>query len=77
LPSRPRKGAATEVKLEPVGTRDLVAAVTASGKIQPETMVDISADITGRITEIAVKEGDLVKKGQSCRRSIQHNTSRS
>jgi HlyD family secretion protein len=26
--------------------------------------VDISADITGRITEIAVKEGDLVKKGQ-------------
>jgi HlyD family secretion protein len=55
---------ATEVKLEPVGTRDLVAAVTASGKIQAETKVDISADITGRITEIAVKEGDLVKKGQ-------------
>ncbi|HEV8598543.1 MAG TPA: efflux RND transporter periplasmic adaptor subunit [Gemmatimonadales bacterium] len=55
---------ATEVKLEPVGTRDLVAAVTASGKIQAETQVDISADITGRITEIAVKEGDLVKKGQ-------------
>jgi HlyD family secretion protein len=55
---------ATEVRLEPVGTRDLVAAVTASGKIQAETKVDISADITGRITEIGVKEGDLVKKGQ-------------
>jgi HlyD family secretion protein len=55
---------ATEVRLEAVGTRDLVAAVTASGKIEAETKVDISADITGRITEIAVKEGDLVKKGQ-------------
>ena len=55
---------ATEVRLEPVGTRDLVAAVTASGKIEAETKVDISADITGRITQIAVKEGDLVKKGQ-------------
>ena len=55
---------ATEVRLEPVGTRDLVAAVTASGKIEAETKVDISADITGRITQIAVQEGDLVKKGQ-------------
>ncbi|HEY9384217.1 MAG TPA: efflux RND transporter periplasmic adaptor subunit [Gemmatimonadales bacterium] len=55
---------ATEVRLEPVGSRDLVAAVTASGKIEAETKVDISADITGRITEIGVKEGDLVKKGQ-------------
>jgi len=55
---------ATEVRLEPVGTRDLVAAVTASGKIEAETKVDISADITGRITAIGVKEGDLVKKGQ-------------
>src|SRR6185503_17838169 len=55
---------ATEVKLEPVGTRDLVAAVTASGKIEAKTKVDVSADITGRITEIAVKEGDLVTKGQ-------------
>lgn len=60
-----KKGSrATEVRLEPVGARDLVAAVTASGKIEAETQVDISADITGRITEIAVKEGDVVKKGQ-------------
>ena len=43
---------------------DLVAAVTASGKIEAETKVDISADITGRIIKIAVKEGDLVTKGQ-------------
>ena len=53
-----------EVRLDTVGRRDLVAAVTASGKIQPKKKVDISADITGRITEIAVKEGDWVTKGQ-------------
>ncbi len=54
----------TEVREEKVATRDLVAAVTASGKIQPKKKVDLSADITGRITRIAVREGDLVTKGQ-------------
>jgi len=53
-----------EVRFEQVGRRDLVAAVTASGKIQPKKKVDISADITGRITRIGVREGDLVQKGQ-------------
>jgi HlyD family secretion protein len=53
-----------EVRIETVGRRDLVAAVTASGKIQPKKKVDVSADITGRITRIAVREGDLVQKGQ-------------
>jgi len=59
-----KKNAATEVRLEQVARRDLVSAVTASGKIDAKTSVDISADITGRITQIGVKEGDLVKKGQ-------------
>src|SRR4030095_5660409 len=59
-----KKHAGTEVRLEQVGRRDVVSAVTASGKIEPKTSVDISADITGRIVEIAVREGDLVKKGQ-------------
>jgi len=54
----------TEVRFEKVGRRDLVAAVTASGKIQPKKKVDISADITGRVTRIAVREGDYVQKGQ-------------
>src|SRR2546423_3622804 len=53
-----------EVRFEQVGRRDLVAAVTASGKIQPKKKVDISADITGRITRIGVREGDMVQKGQ-------------
>ena len=58
------KNKATEVRMEPVGRKDLVAAVTASGKIEAETKVDVSADVTGRILKIAVKEGDLVTKGQ-------------
>ena len=59
-----KKNAGTEVRLEQVGRRDLVSAVTASGKIEPKTSVDISADITGRIVKIAVREGDPVKRGQ-------------
>lgn len=53
-----------EVRLEEVGRRDLIAAVTASGKIRPKRKVDVSADITGRITRLAVREGDLVTQGQ-------------
>jgi HlyD family secretion protein len=58
------RNAATEVRLEQVSRRDLVSAVTASGKIEAKTSVDISADITGRIIDIAVREGDMVKRGQ-------------
>jgi HlyD family secretion protein len=57
------KHKAVEVRLEQVGSRDLVAVVTASGKIEPDTKVDVLSDIQGRITKIAVKEGDLVHKG--------------
>jgi HlyD family secretion protein len=59
-----KKNKPTEVKLEQVSRRDLVSVVTASGKIEAKTKVDISADVTGRILKIAVKEGDLVQQGQ-------------
>lgn len=59
-----KKKAGTEVRMEKVTRRDLVSAVTASGKIEAKTKVDISADITGRIIKIAVREGDRVTKGQ-------------
>jgi HlyD family secretion protein len=51
------------VRLEEVGRRDLVASVTASGQIEPKRSVDISADITGRITHLPVEEGDWVRRG--------------
>jgi len=41
----------------------LVSLVTASGEIKPTTYTNISAQGYGRITEIFVKEGDHVKKG--------------
>jgi HlyD family secretion protein len=54
----------TEVRMEAVQKRDLVASVTASGQVQPQTKVDVAADISGRIVRLAVKEGQTVTKGQ-------------
>jgi HlyD family secretion protein len=54
----------TEVRMEKVGHRDLVAAVTASGQIEAKSDVDISADVTARITKLHVKEGDMVTEGE-------------
>jgi HlyD family secretion protein len=53
-----------EVRVEGVEARDLVASVTASGQIQPRTKVDVSADVTGKIVRLVVKEGEMVTKGQ-------------
>ncbi|MFI5239176.1 MAG: efflux RND transporter periplasmic adaptor subunit [Gemmatimonadales bacterium] len=53
-----------DVKIEPVGNRDLVASVTASGQVASHTKVDVASDVSGRITRLAIKEGDIVKKGQ-------------
>ena len=55
---------ATEVRVEAVEKRDLVASVTASGQVRPHTKVDLSSDITGKIVKLSVKEGDVVQKGQ-------------
>src|SRR5712692_2045097 len=43
---------------------DLVAKVTANGKIQARRKVDMSALVMGQIVNLAVKEGDKVQKGQ-------------
>jgi HlyD family secretion protein len=53
-----------EVTTEAVQKRRLEAIVSASGKIQPKRDVNISADTMGRVTELAVNEGDRVAKGQ-------------
>jgi HlyD family secretion protein len=59
---RGKKG--VEVRTEEVQARDLIASVTASGQVQPRTAVNVSADVTGRIVRLAVKEGQLVTRGQ-------------
>jgi HlyD family secretion protein len=52
------------VTTETVQKRDLEAIVSASGKIQAKTQINISSDVTGRVTELAVEEGQRVKRGQ-------------
>ncbi len=55
---------ATTVTVETIQKRDLEAIVSASGKIDPKKTVNISAQSMGRVTQLAVKEGDRVKAGQ-------------
>jgi HlyD family secretion protein len=55
---------ATEVRIEKVEKRDLTASVTASGQVRPQTKVDVASDITGKIVQLAVREGQTVTKGQ-------------
>lgn len=52
-----------EVYTEQAQVRDIIEVVSATGKIQPETELKISSDVSGEITEMLVKEGDQVKKG--------------
>jgi HlyD family secretion protein len=52
------------VQTERTGRRDLVSTVSASGEIKPKRYVDISANVSGRITNIYVKEGERVTAGQ-------------
>lgn len=55
----------TEVRTDTVSKRDLVAVVTASGRIRPRSSADLQADIAGRIIELRVKEGDRVQRGDT------------
>ncbi len=54
----------TTVTVESIQKRDLEAIVSASGKIDPKKTVNISAQTMGRVTQLAVKEGDRVRAGQ-------------
>lgn len=58
------KDEGTKVTAEKVQKRTITEVVNASGKIYPEVEVKVSPDISGEITELAVQEGDSVKKGQ-------------
>ena len=52
------------VTVEAVAARDLEAIVSASGKIQPNRLVNISADTSGRVVNLNVQEGERVTRGQ-------------
>ena len=59
-----RRSTAPTVTVETIRMRDLDAVVSASGKIQPKRFVNISADTSGRVVDLAVNEGDRVAVGQ-------------
>jgi len=52
-----------KVSTEKPEIRTIIEVVTASGKIQPETEVKISPDVSGEIVELKIQEGERVKKG--------------
>jgi HlyD family secretion protein len=52
------------VQIQKVGRRDLVSVVSASGEVKPKKFVNVSANVSGRITQLLVKEGDAVRRGQ-------------
>jgi HlyD family secretion protein len=58
------KGVTVKVAVENAEMRTIVETITANGKIQPETEVKISPEVSGEIVELTVKEGDHVEKGR-------------
>ena len=59
-----KRDTSTSVTVEALKKRNLTQLVTASGKIQAKRFVNISAVQMGRVTKLAVEEGDRVKAGQ-------------
>src|SRR6266478_380604 len=57
------KGVVTVQTAKIAPQETLVSQVTASGEIKPTTYTNVTAQGFGRITEILIKEGDHVKKG--------------
>ena len=54
-----------EVRTEMIETRDLVQFVTASGNIRARRTVDISSDVSARVSQLLIEEGDDVVAGQT------------
>jgi len=58
------KSVTYKVTTENAMRRDIIEIITANGKIQPETEVKITSDVSGEIVDLIVQDGDYVKKGQ-------------
>jgi len=57
-------GGRVAVQVADVKRAPIASTVRAPGRVQPETMVKMSANVPGEVVRIAVKEGDRVRKGQ-------------
>ncbi|MES3019294.1 MAG: efflux RND transporter periplasmic adaptor subunit [Bacteroidota bacterium] len=58
------KSESIQIAVEKAASRTIVETVSASGKVQPEVEVKLSAEVSGEVVELHVKEGDVVKRGQ-------------
>jgi len=58
------KNLGKEVELSTVSEMTIIETVSATGKIQPETEIKISSEVSGEIIELPIVEGQMVKKGQ-------------
>jgi len=60
-----RRGDLPEVQTAKVERRaTLEAKVTANGEVRPIQFINLTSEVTGRVTDVFVKEGDVVKKGK-------------
>jgi HlyD family secretion protein len=62
--ARGRGDKAPSVTVAKVSREKIVQKVSATGKIQPKTQVEISADVSAKILKLPVVEGQWVEKGQ-------------
>jgi HlyD family secretion protein len=53
-----------KIAVEKAQKRTIVEIITANGKIQPETEVKMTPEVSGEIIELNVKEGEAVNQGQ-------------
>ena len=59
-----RGGSKVEVQTEKVKGRNITQTVSASGNIRSKRQLDVSASAIGKVTALAVREGDRVEQGQ-------------
>jgi HlyD family secretion protein len=55
----------TKVLTAKVERQDLSTIISGTGQIKPKTYMNVGANVMGRVTHFYVKEGDMVKKGQT------------
>lgn len=58
-----RTGDAKEVEVDEIAKRTIIEKVAANGKVQPETEVKISSEVSGEIIEVHIQEGQKVNQG--------------
>ena len=59
-----QRSSGVTINTEKIEVRDLEATVSASGKVQPKREVKVSNEASGKVLKLAVREGDMVTKGQ-------------